>query len=104
MTKRRSKIHSLFRSTGFCFPDMDIFLSNFANLDSLQQIYPLLLQGLRMTILLSIVSLPLGLLLGVVIAVAYSLHIRPLNAVLLVYIDLFRSFPVIVLLVLLIET
>jgi len=79
---------------------MDVFLSNFANLDSLQQIYPLLLQGLRMTILLSVVSLPLGLLLGVVIAVVYSLHIRPLNVVLLVYIDLFRSFPVIVLLVL----
>jgi polar amino acid transport system permease protein len=79
---------------------MELFLENFANLDSLQKIYPLLLQGLVYTIWLSAVALPLGMLLGLAIAVIYSFRYRWLNIALLVYIDLFRSFPVVVLLIL----
>ena len=79
---------------------MEMFLDNFANIDSLLRIYPLLLQGLVYTFWLSVVALPLGLLLGLAIAVLYSFKHRWLNAALLVYIDLFRSFPVVVLLIL----
>ena len=79
---------------------MEMFLDNFANIDSLLRIYPLLLQGLVYTFWLSVVALPLGLLLGLGIAVLYSFKHRWLNAALLVYIDLFRSFPVVVLLIL----
>src|SRR3954469_494904 len=79
---------------------MEMFLDNFANIDSLLRIYPLLLQGLVYTFWLSVVALPLGLLLGLSIAVLYSFHHRWLNIALLVYIDLFRSFPVVVLLIL----
>src|SRR3954463_2541747 len=79
---------------------MEMFLENFANLDSLLRIYPLLLQGLVYTFWLSVVALPLGLLLGLSIAVLYSFKHRWLNVALLVYIDLFRSFPVLVLLIL----
>jgi polar amino acid transport system permease protein len=79
---------------------MEMFLENFANLDSLLRIYPLLLQGLIYTFWLSVVALPLGILLGLAIAVLYSFKHRWLNIALLVYIDLFRSFPVVVLLIL----
>jgi polar amino acid transport system permease protein len=79
---------------------MELLLENFANLDSLSRIYPLLLQGLVYTVWLSVVSLPLGILLGLAIAVLYSFKHRWINVALLIYIDLFRSFPVVVLLVL----
>lgn len=79
---------------------MEQLLENFANWDSLMRVYPLLLQGLIYTIWLSVVALPLGILLGLVIAVIYSFRNRWVNIGLLVYIDLFRSFPVVVLLIL----
>jgi polar amino acid transport system permease protein len=79
---------------------MDLLLENFANWDSLWRIYPLLLQGLIYTIWLSAVALPLGIGLGLLIAVIYSFKNRWVNIALLVYIDLFRSFPVVVLLIL----
>lgn len=77
-----------------------MFLDNFADIDALLRVYPLLLQGLLYTVMLAAVALPLGLLLGLVIAVLYSFHHRWLNLGLLIYIDLFRSFPVVVLLIL----
>jgi polar amino acid transport system permease protein len=79
---------------------MELLLENFANIDSLRRIYPLLLQGLVYTFWLSVVALPLGMLLGLAIAVVYSFRRRWVNIALLVYIDLFRSFPVVVLLIL----
>jgi polar amino acid transport system permease protein len=79
---------------------MELLLENFANIDSLLRIYPLLLQGLVYTFWLSVVALPLGMLLGLAIAVVYSFKQRWVNIALLVYIDLFRSFPVVVLLIL----
>jgi polar amino acid transport system permease protein len=79
---------------------MELLLENFANVDSLRRIYPLLLQGLVYTFWLSVTALPLGMLLGLAIAVLYSFKHRWVNIALLVYIDLFRSFPVLVLLIL----
>src|SRR5258708_27499410 len=77
-----------------------LFVDNFVNLDSLARVYPLLLQGLWLTILLAVVAVPLATLVGLAIAIAYSFHQRALNVLLIVYIDVFRSFPVLVLLVL----
>jgi polar amino acid transport system permease protein len=79
---------------------MQLFLDNFADISALLRVYPLLLQGLVYTLMLAVVALPLGLLLGLVIAIVYSFHHRWVNIALLVYIDLFRSFPVVVLLIL----
>ena len=79
---------------------MQALLDNFADIDALMRVYPLLLQGLLYTVLLAAVALLLGLLLGLVIAVVYSFHHRWVNIALLVYIDLFRAFPVVVLLIL----
>jgi polar amino acid transport system permease protein len=79
---------------------LQLFLDNFANWDSFVLIWPLLWQGLQLTALLAVVTLPIAIAVGLLIAVAYSFHKKWLNVALLVWIDLFRSFPVLVLLIL----
>jgi polar amino acid transport system permease protein len=79
---------------------LQLFLDNFADWDSFYRVWPLLWQGLQLTVLLAVVTLPIAISVGLAIAVAYSFHNRPLNVALLVWIDLFRSFPVLVLLIL----
>lgn len=79
---------------------MDSFVQNFLNLDSLLLIYPLLLQGLQLTLLLSAVALPLALLSGLSVAVTYSFGSPLARRIIIVLIDVLRSFPVLVLLVL----
>ncbi|HEY6984262.1 amino acid ABC transporter permease [Reyranella sp.] len=79
---------------------LQLFLDNFADWQSFVRIWPLLWQGLQLTVLLAAVTLPLAVLAGLAIAILYSFHNRSLNILLLVWIDLFRSFPVLVLLIL----
>ena len=79
---------------------LQLFLDNFADWDSFVRIWPLLWQGLQLTALLSVVTLPIAVAVGLAIAVAYSFHNKALNVALLVWIDLFRSFPALVLLIL----
>jgi polar amino acid transport system permease protein len=79
---------------------MDVFLTNFVNVETLVESYPLLLEGLVMTFRLIVVIVPLAIAVGLVIAVLYSFHVRPVNAALIVYVDVLRSFPPLVLLIL----
>ena len=79
---------------------MQDFIDNFANLDSLLEIYPLLLQGLELTALLSLVALPVSIAGGLLVALAYSFSGTVARRLLLAVIDLLRAFPVLVLLVL----
>ncbi|RWR26172.1 amino acid ABC transporter permease [Sinirhodobacter populi] len=78
---------------------MDLFLANFANVDSLIQVWPLLAQGLAVTLQLVVVCLPLAALSGLTVGVAYSFAPGFLRRCLVVGIDLLRSFPVLVLLI-----
>src|SRR6185503_8500835 len=79
---------------------LQLFLDNFADWDSLVRIWPLLWQGLQLTVLLAVVTVPIASAAGLLIAVLYSFHKKALNVALLIWIDLFRSFPVLVLLIL----
>ncbi|MCX7361810.1 MAG: amino acid ABC transporter permease [Alphaproteobacteria bacterium] len=79
---------------------LNLFLDNFADWDSFVRIWPLLWQGFQVTLLLAVVTLPIALVVGLTLAVLYSFHHKWLNVALLVWIDLFRSFPVLVLLIL----
>lgn len=79
---------------------MDELIQNFFNLDILLKVYPLLLKGLWMTLKLCLVVVPLGVIGGLTVAVTYSFHVRWLNWLLIVYVDFFRSFPPLVLLIL----
>lgn len=77
-----------------------LFLDNFADWDSFVRIWPLLWQGLQLTALLAVVTVPIAIAVGLLIAVVYSFHRKWINLALLIWIDLFRSFPVLVLLIL----
>ena len=79
---------------------MEQLLQNFFNLDVLLKVYPLLLQGLWMTLKLCLVVVPLGVIGGLVVADTYSFHERWLNWLLIAYDDILRSFPPLVLLIL----
>ncbi len=79
---------------------MEPLLENFFNLAVLLKVYPLLLKGLWMTVKLCLVVVPLGVAGGLVVAVTYSFRVRWLNWLLIAYVDFFRSFPPLVLLIL----
>ncbi len=78
---------------------MDLFLANFFDVPGLMRVYPYLLQGLLMTMQLALVALPLSLLTGLLVAVAYSFGSPLMRRVLIVLIDFLRAFPVLVLLI-----
>ena len=78
---------------------METLLTVFFNVEIMKKVWPFLLQGLGMTIVLSLVVIPLGLAGGLAIAVLSSLQRRWLNRALIVYVDFFRAFPPLVLLI-----
>ena len=75
-------------------------LETFFNLDIARQAWPILLAGLGNTLLLSIVVVPLGLVGGLILAVlATSLHHPLVRYPLMAWVDFFRAFPPLVLLI-----
>ncbi|MCA0998086.1 amino acid ABC transporter permease [Alloyangia pacifica] len=79
---------------------MELFLANFANWQSFLRIWPLLLQGLEVTLKLVAVCLPLAALCGLCAGVAWSFSGPRMRRFLIAVIDLLRAFPALVLLVL----
>jgi polar amino acid transport system permease protein len=77
---------------------MDI-VQTFFNLDVLAQTWPLLLSGLRVTILLGLASIVLGMLGGLATALLRIYGPKPLRRLAVAYIDVFRAIPLLVLLV-----
>ena len=75
------------------------FIDTFFNQDVLVSSFPLLLSGLKVTLLLGIVSIVLGLVLGLFIALVRLYAIRPVSIAAKIYIDIFRSVPLLVLLI-----
>jgi polar amino acid transport system permease protein len=78
---------------------MDRIISQFLNIDIALRVVPQLLIGLQTTVLISVIIVPLGIALGAIIAMLQDLKIRPLNILLITYIDFFRAFPPLVLLI-----
>src|SRR5215208_7249536 len=76
-------------------------LQTFFNLDILKAAWPILLAGLGNTVLLSLVVVPLGLLGGLVLALLASVRHPLVRWPLMAWVDFFRAFPPLVLLVLL---
>jgi polar amino acid transport system permease protein len=77
---------------------MNIF-DTFLNGRVFIQTLPLLLSGLSTTLLLGIVSIVLGLAFGLGLALARLYGARPLRALAVAYIDVFRAIPLLVLLI-----
>lgn len=78
---------------------MENIINSFFNLEVLREIYPLLLQGLRLTLLLTVITIPVSALLGLLIAVLHTVRNRFVRVLLMLYIDVLRSVPPLVLLV-----
>jgi polar amino acid transport system permease protein len=77
---------------------MDL-LQTFFNLDVLAQTWPLLLSGLRVTLLLGLASIVLGMAGGLATALLRIYGPKPLRRLAVAYIDVFRAIPLLVLLV-----
>ena len=78
---------------------MDL-IDTFFNVRVLRDTLPLLLEGLGITVLLGLVSISLGSVSGLLLALLRVFGPRPLRALARIYIDIFRSIPLLVLLVL----
>jgi polar amino acid transport system permease protein len=79
---------------------MDVLIDNFFNLTVYAQVLPYLLGGLWTTIWLSAVVIPLGAAAGLLLALGQTQSAnRKLRWVIIAYIDFFRAFPPLVLLI-----
>lgn len=75
----------------------DLFVV-FLNPDVVGKVWLFLVKGLGWTLMLSAMVVPLGLLGGLAVAVAWSFQRKWLNRALIVWVDFFRAFPPLVLL------
>jgi len=75
------------------------FVETFFNWNVFVSSFPLLLSGLRITLLLGVVSIIAGLVSGLFIALTRIYGARPLGIVAKIYTDVFRSIPILVLLI-----
>jgi len=75
------------------------FTETFLNWDVLVSSLPLLLSGLKVTLLLGFVGILFGLLLGLFLALVRIYAIRPVSLAAKIYTDVFRSIPILVLLI-----
>lgn len=77
---------------------MDLLISSFFNPDILAQTWPFLLAGFWMTVKLTLVVVPIGVAGGLAIALLYTARSRLVRWVVVIYVDFFRAFPPLVLL------
>src|SRR4051812_36222305 len=77
----------------------DDFLLAFFSLDILEQAWPILWQGFKVTIWLSILVIPLGVIGGTILALLSTVRSRWVAWPLWAWVDLFRALPPLVLLI-----
>lgn len=80
---------------------MDRLLDNFLNLSVLAKAWPMVLQGFGVTVMVSLLVIVLGLGAGLGLAVLRSLDSRLLNALITGWVDLFRTLPQLVIIIVL---
>ena len=78
---------------------MDTVVRNFFNVEIMQAAGPFLLKGLGMTAVLCLLVVPLGVLGGLLVALLSTIRSAWLRWALIVYVDFFRAFPPLVLLI-----
>jgi polar amino acid transport system permease protein len=78
---------------------MDAIAQQFFNLAIMQRALPLLLTGLRQTLILCLMVIPLGLAGGMIFALLSRSAVRPVRWAAVVAIDFFRAVPPLVLLI-----
>ena len=78
---------------------METLTQVFFNTAIMAKVWPFLLQGFGTTLLLSAIVIPLGLAGGLAVALASTHRSRALRTAVVVYVDFFRAFPPLVLLI-----
>ena len=78
---------------------MEALVQQFFNLDIMTRALPLLLGGLKQTLLLCLVVIPLGLAGGLLVALISVVRLRALRWAAVLVIDFFRAVPPLVLLI-----
>src|SRR4051812_12648833 len=78
---------------------MDALIQQFFNFDIMSRALPLVLQGLWQTLLLCLIVIPLGLIGGLLFALASLSRSRTVRYAMIVAIDFFRAVPPLVLLI-----
>jgi polar amino acid transport system permease protein len=79
---------------------MDVLLQQFFNLDIMVKALPLVLQGLKTTLLICLIVIPMGLIGGVLVALASRSTVRALRVAVTLLVDLMRALPPLVVLIL----
>ena len=79
---------------------MDVLAQNFFNVEVMIQALPILWRGFLMTLLLCALVIPLGLLAGLLVALAGTSQSRWIRWSTIIYVDFFRAIPPLVLLIL----
>jgi len=80
--------------------DLETMIETFFNLAIIAAAWPIVLAGLWNTVLLSLVVVPLGILGGMMLAMLASAHSPWVRWPLMAWVDFFRAFPPLVLLIL----
>ena len=80
---------------------MDRLLDNFFNLSVIAKAWPVVLQGFGVTVMVSLLVIVLGLGVGLGLAVMRSLKLRVLDALIVAWVDLFRTLPQLVIIIVL---
>lgn len=75
------------------------FVETFLNMDVFLQTYPMLIAGLITTIQLGTLAIVAGLIVGLIVALIRLYALRPFQIIVKAYIDVFRSIPLLVLLI-----
>ena len=78
---------------------MNELIDTFFNLSVMQQYLPQIVQGMGVTVVLALAVVATGLVAGFVLAVLRSLRIKLLNALIIVFADVFRAVPPLVILI-----
>lgn len=79
---------------------MDALIQQFFNIEIMLKALPLVLQGLKTTLLICLIVIPMGLLGGILVALGSLSRSRMLVRLLTLFVDLLRALPPLVLLIL----
>jgi polar amino acid transport system permease protein len=80
---------------------MDAFAEEFLNWEVMVRYFPDIVAGLWVTMYLALMVIVTGLILGLVLAVIRAFQINPINLFIIAFVDIFRSLPPLVIIILL---
>ena len=71
----------------------------FFNVDMMERFLPAILSGMRVTLALTVAVISSGVLLGLILALLRTAGVRPVNVLIVLFVDAFRAIPPLVVLV-----